>query len=50
MTRYGILDDAGQVVRWVWQQPGPGYLFVTVRVRRQRKPRPDLSQYEPAPF
>lgn len=30
MTRYGILDDAGQVVRWVWERPSEGVPFVEV--------------------
>ncbi len=50
MIKYGILDDDGFVVRWVWERPGAGYEYVTVKIKRQRKPPVDLSQFEDAPF
>ena len=48
MIQYGILDDDGAVVRWVWHKPD--YPHITRRVTRSRKPRIDLSQYEAALF
>lgn len=43
--RYGILDDEGQVVRWVWNKPSAHYRYIT-----QRVPTVDLSDIEDAPF
>lgn len=48
--KYGILDDDGKVVRWVWDEPPPCYQFITVKIKLVRPPRIDLSKYEPAPF
>lgn len=48
MIQYGILDDDGVVVRWVWYKPD--YPHITRRVPKQRKAPIDLSQFEPAPF
>ena len=50
MIRYGILDYAGKVVRWVWERPADHYQYITVKIKRTRKPRIDLSQVEEAPF
>lgn len=51
MTKYGILDDDGAVVRWVWSAPDPAhYRFITVRIPKPRQVKLDLSQFEPAPF
>jgi hypothetical protein len=43
MTRYGILDDFNEVIRWVWERP-TNRAYITVKVPRPRKPRIDLSQ------
>jgi|LakMenEpi03Aug12_release.lakeMendotaPanAssembly.Ray.scaffolds.fasta_scaffold3035828_2 hypothetical protein len=48
MIQYGILDDEGAVVRWVWHKPD--YPHITRRVPRVAKPKIDLSQFEAAPF
>lgn len=50
MIKYGILDYAGKVVRWVWEKPSDAYQYITVKIKRTRKPRIDLSQVEEAPF
>lgn len=44
MTKYGILDDFGEVVRWVWERP-VGRAYITIQVKRQRKAKVDLSQF-----
>ena len=48
ILKYGILDDEGNVIRWVWHMPP--YAHVVVKVKRQRKPKLDLSQCQEAPF
>ena len=48
--KYGILDDEGAVVRWVYDQPSAGYEFVTVKITRSRRPSIDWSRFEAAPF
>lgn len=48
--KYGILDDAGKVVRWVFDKPSEAYQFIVVKIKRARKPKLDLSQFEAAPF
>ena len=48
MIQYGILDDEGAVVRWVWDKPP--YPHITRRAPRRRKPKIDFSNFEPAPF
>lgn len=48
MTRYGILDDEGKVVRWVWEKPP--YPHIVERIKRQRKPKLDLSAVPDALF
>lgn len=50
MTKFGILDDDDRVIRWVWDRPGAAYRYVEVKVPRPRKPKIDLSQFEPALF
>ena len=50
MVKYGVLDAEGEVVRWVWERPGAQYRFIVVKVKRERRPRVDLSQFEPALF
>jgi hypothetical protein len=48
MTQYGILDDDGAVVRWVWDKPS--YPHITRKVPRQRKKQIDWANFEAAPF
>ena len=51
-VRYGILDDAGEVVRWVDTEPnGLNYVYLEQRVPRQpkrRQPTIDWLAFEPA--
>lgn len=46
--KYGILDDEGNVIRWVWF--APPYPHVVVKVPRRRKPKLDLSNVPDALF
>lgn len=46
--KYGILDDEGQVVRWVWEKPP--YPHIAVKVPRKRKKKLDLSNVPDALF
>jgi len=46
MIRYGILDDEGQVVRWVWVKPP----YPHIVQKPKRKPKFDFTNFEPAPF
>jgi len=46
--RYGILDDEGRVVRWVWHMPT--YPHIVQKIKRQRKPKLDLSNVSEALF
>jgi|Laugresbdmm110sn_1035088.scaffolds.fasta_scaffold367407_1 hypothetical protein len=48
MIQYGILDDDGAVVRWVWDKPS--YPHITRKVPRRRKPKFDISTLPDAPF
>lgn len=48
MVRYGILDDEGNVVRWVWHMPP--YPHIVQKIKRQRKPKLDLSNVPDALF
>ena len=48
MGRYGILDDFGDVVRWVWDKPARHYRYVTRKMKR--KPAVDWANFEPALF
>lgn len=47
-VKYGILDDEGNVVRWVWEKPD--YPHIVVKVKRQRKKRFDPFGYPDALF
>jgi len=44
MIKYGILDDFGEVLRWVWERP-VGRNYITVKVPKPRKPKLDLSKF-----
>lgn len=48
MIQYGILDDSGRVVRWVWERPPAIYDYVLRKVRRPQRKRIDLSKFERA--
>lgn len=48
MIQYGILDDFGEVLRWVWDKPSRPH--ITRKVPRYRKPKIDLSKFEDALF
>lgn len=50
MVKYGIIDDDGKVIRWVFNKPSDHYQYITVVVPRKRKPKIDLSKFEEAPF
>lgn len=47
-TRYGILDDFGEVIRWQWDKPSKNYRYVVQRVRVQ--PAVDWNNFEAAMF
>ena len=47
-VRYGILDDEGKVVRWVWTMPP--YPHIVEKIKRLRKPKTDTSKVPDAPF
>jgi hypothetical protein len=44
--KYGILDDEGRVVRWVWFVPP----YPHIVQKRPSKPKLDLSGVPDAPF
>ena len=46
--KYGILDDEGKVIRWVWSVPP--YPHIVQKIKRQRKQKLDLSKVPDAPF
>ena len=48
VVRYGILDDEGKVIRWVWHPPP--YPHVVEKVKKKRKPKLDLSNVPDALF
>jgi hypothetical protein len=48
MTKYGILDDEGNVIRWVWSVPP--YPHIVERIKRKHKPKLDLSKVQEALF
>ena len=48
LLKYGILDDEGLVVRWVWVEPP--YPHIVQKIKRQRNPKLDLSNVPEAPF
>ncbi len=47
-TRYGILDDFGEVIRWSWDKPSSNYKYVTERIKSE--PVVDWSNFDPALF
>lgn len=47
-VRYGILDDAGDVVRWTWDKPSDAYQYVERQVEVTKKPPIDWNNFEPA--
>lgn len=49
-TKYGILDDLNEVVRWVWDQPGKEYAFVIKKIKRPKKEKIDFNKFEEALF
>lgn len=46
--QYGILDDEGVVVRWLWIKPS--YPHIKRKVKRLKKPKIDLAKFEEALF
>jgi len=46
--QYGILDDEGVVVRWLWTKPP--YPHIERKVKRLKKPKIDLAKFETALF
>jgi hypothetical protein len=50
MTKYGILDFDGEVVRWTFTKPSDCYQYITIKVKKIKKPGIDWSNYEPALF
>jgi len=46
--QYGILDDEGNVVRWLWTKPA--YPHIERKVKRLKKPKIDLAKFETALF
>lgn len=44
-TRYGILDDFGEVIHWQWDKPSKNYQYVV-----QRVPAADWNNFEAAMF
>ena len=48
MIQYGILDDFGEVVQWVWEKPSRPH--ITRKVPRYRKPKFDISTLPESPF
>jgi hypothetical protein len=46
--KFGLLDDEGKVVRWLWFKPS--YPHVVMKIKRQRRPPLDLSKVEDAPY
>lgn len=48
MTRYGLLDDFGEVIRWVWEPPPAGVPHV---IEVTKPPSPiDWDNFEEALF
>ena len=43
-TRYGILDDFGDVIRWVWSKPSSSYQFITEKVKEDKINWNDFEQ------
>jgi hypothetical protein len=46
--KYGILDDEGKVIRWVWAVPP--YPHIVQKIKRQRKQKLDLSKVQEGLF
>lgn len=49
LIKYGILDDEGQVVRWVYDKPAHDQ-FIVVKIKRQKRKAIDWANIEEAPF
>lgn len=45
-TRYGILDDFGDIIRWSWSRPPANCKFITERIKV--RPVIDWDNFEPA--
>ena len=45
--KYGILDDFGEVVRWVWDKPSKHYQYIVIKIKTEKI---NLSKQEPALF
>ena len=45
--KYGILDDFGEVVRWVWNKPSKHYHYIVVKIKTEKL---DLYKQESALF
>lgn len=50
MTLYGILDDFGEVLRWLDYKPSEQYKYITKKVSKPKNPTIDWSNFEPALF
>lgn len=50
MTRYGLLDESGEVIRWVWQCPPAGVPYTTQDMPVTRPEAIDWNNFEEAPF
>lgn len=51
MTLYGLLDDFGEVIRWIDYKPSDAYRYITKRVPKVKKQCPiDWNNFEAAPF
>jgi hypothetical protein len=48
LLKYGILDDEGKVIRWVWVEPP--YPHIVERIKRKLKPKLDISNVPEALF
>ena len=49
MTKFGILDDFGEVIKWVWERP-TNREYITVKVPKPRKPKSNLASLPDALF
>lgn len=49
MNLYGVLDDFGDVIRWIDYKPSQLYKYVTKRVEKPKKQSAiDWDNFEPA--
>lgn len=48
--RYGISDDFGDIIRWVWDKPSSNYKFIVGRIKVQKEPKIDWNNFEIALF